>query len=260
MRFLNGCIQIFRHIHSFIPDISIYHLLKSTTTQKHSRLQHWYCVRVNMPKCYRQLWVKDLPKVPTWQLEWDLNLQPSGRNLSNLQLSHHAPRTHMHLECFWVLTLKRGYIKLCMNERMNKIHSCVRFCLLLSLLICTSVCCLSIVLRDDLGFRVVCEQVSHHPPVSALHAESSYFTFSNSVQPKLKFWGKSVEVQPIGKSILYLQRYASITKSYSVGVIVWQRLLNFAVPCNLLCWCFLKTKWLEGLFACFELWAFTPIH
>jgi len=27
------------------------------------------------PKRNRQLWVKDLPKVHTWRLEWDLNLQ-----------------------------------------------------------------------------------------------------------------------------------------------------------------------------------------
>ena len=54
------------------------------------RLQHWYCVRVNTPKCYRQLWVKDLPKVPMWRLEWDLNLRPSGCKAPNLPLSHHA--------------------------------------------------------------------------------------------------------------------------------------------------------------------------
>jgi len=27
----------------------------SISTQRRSRLHHWYCVRVNMPKCYRQL-------------------------------------------------------------------------------------------------------------------------------------------------------------------------------------------------------------
>jgi len=27
--------------------------------------------RVNKPKLYRQLWVKELPKVHTWRLEWD---------------------------------------------------------------------------------------------------------------------------------------------------------------------------------------------
>ena len=32
--------------------------------------------------------MKDLPKVPTWLLEWDLNLLPSGRKARNLPLSH----------------------------------------------------------------------------------------------------------------------------------------------------------------------------
>ena len=56
-----------------------------------SRLQHWYCVGVNMTKRYTQLWVKDLLKVPTWRLERDLNLWPSGRKAPNKPLSHHAP-------------------------------------------------------------------------------------------------------------------------------------------------------------------------
>jgi len=38
---------------------SLQSFFKSTTTQRRSRLQHWYCVGVNMPKRYRQ--VKDLP-------------------------------------------------------------------------------------------------------------------------------------------------------------------------------------------------------
>ncbi|XP_030386161.1 oxysterol-binding protein-related protein 2 isoform X2 [Scaptodrosophila lebanonensis] len=48
------------------------------------------------------------------------------------------------------------------------------------------------------GYRIVCEQVSHHPPVSAFHAESPDFKFHGSINPKLKFWGKSVEIQPKG--------------------------------------------------------------
>ncbi|KOB73092.1 Oxysterol-binding protein, partial [Operophtera brumata] len=47
-------------------------------------------------------------------------------------------------------------------------------------------------------FRAVCEQVSHHPPVSAFHADSPHFVFHGSVHPKLKFCGKSVEIQPKG--------------------------------------------------------------
>lgn len=46
--------------------------------------------------------------------------------------------------------------------------------------------------------RVVCEQVSHHPPISAFHADSEHFVFHGSIHPKLKFWGKSVEIQPKG--------------------------------------------------------------
>nr|XP_050861313.1 oxysterol-binding protein-related protein 2 isoform X1 [Vespula vulgaris] len=50
--------------------------------------------------------------------------------------------------------------------------------------------------RED--FRIVCEQVSHHPPVSAFHADSDDFVFHGSIHPKLKFWGKSIEVHPKG--------------------------------------------------------------
>ena len=45
-----------------------------------------------MPKHYRQLWVKDLPKVLTWQLEWVSNLWLSGCKALNLPLSHHVPQ------------------------------------------------------------------------------------------------------------------------------------------------------------------------
>lgn len=58
----------------------------------------------------------------------------------------------------------------------------------------------SSVIREDLGFRWISEQVSHHPPVSAFHAEGiqNEFMFHGSIYPKLKFWGKSVEAEPRG--------------------------------------------------------------
>nr|XP_056710191.1 oxysterol-binding protein-related protein 1 isoform X1 [Euleptes europaea] len=54
--------------------------------------------------------------------------------------------------------------------------------------------------REDLGFRLISEQVSHHPPVSAFYAEglNNDFVFHGSIYPKLKFWGKSVEAEPKG--------------------------------------------------------------
>src|SRR6218665_2589478 len=42
-------------------------------------------------KCHRQLRVKDLPAVPTWWLERDLNPLPFERKAKNLPMSHHAP-------------------------------------------------------------------------------------------------------------------------------------------------------------------------
>ncbi|KAM3619852.1 uncharacterized protein V6R79_014707 [Siganus canaliculatus] len=64
-------------------------------------------------------------------------------------------------------------------------------------------------IRDDLGFRIISEQVSHHPPVSAFHAEGlkQDFVFHGSIYPKLKFWGKSVEAEPKGVITLELPKY-----------------------------------------------------
>ncbi|KAL1022912.1 hypothetical protein UPYG_G00034110 [Umbra pygmaea] len=63
--------------------------------------------------------------------------------------------------------------------------------------------------REDLGFRLISEQVSHHPPVSAFHAEglNNDFVFHGSIYPKLKFWGKSVEAEPKGIITLELPKY-----------------------------------------------------
>ena len=43
------------------------------------------------PKRHRQLWVKDLPKVPTWRLERESNPRPSGWKLSTQPMRHHVP-------------------------------------------------------------------------------------------------------------------------------------------------------------------------
>ncbi|XP_042345142.1 oxysterol-binding protein-related protein 3 isoform X4 [Plectropomus leopardus] len=52
--------------------------------------------------------------------------------------------------------------------------------------------------RPDKGFRFVAEQVSHHPPISACHTESKNFVFWQDVRCKNKFWGKSMEIVPVG--------------------------------------------------------------
>ncbi|XP_014847143.1 PREDICTED: oxysterol-binding protein-related protein 1-like isoform X2 [Poecilia mexicana] len=64
-------------------------------------------------------------------------------------------------------------------------------------------------IREDLGFRWMSEQVSHHPPISAFHAEGlrEDFLFHGSIYPKLKFWGKSIEAEPKGTITLELPKY-----------------------------------------------------
>lgn len=67
-------------------------------------------------------------------------------------------------------------------------------------IICEQVGCLRLLAAGSFsqGHFLHALQVSHHPPVSAFHADSENFKFFGSVHPKLKFWGKSVEIQPKG--------------------------------------------------------------
>ncbi|XP_074835014.1 oxysterol-binding protein-related protein 7 isoform X2 [Carettochelys insculpta] len=60
--------------------------------------------------------------------------------------------------------------------------------------------------RPDKGFRFISEQVCHHPPVSACHAESDNFIFWQDMKWKNKFWGKSLEIIPVGTVNVQLPR------------------------------------------------------
>ncbi|XP_068435282.1 oxysterol-binding protein-related protein 7-like isoform X2 [Clinocottus analis] len=61
--------------------------------------------------------------------------------------------------------------------------------------------------REDRGFHYISEQVSHHPPVSACHAESENFTFWQDQRWKNKFWGKSMEMLSSGPVNVALPKY-----------------------------------------------------
>ncbi|KAM4705434.1 oxysterol-binding protein-related protein 3 isoform 2-T2 [Rhinophrynus dorsalis] len=62
-------------------------------------------------------------------------------------------------------------------------------------------------INEDRGFRFIAEQVSHHPPISACHAESENFVFYQDIRWKNKFWGKSMEIVPVGTTHLILPRF-----------------------------------------------------
>uniref|UniRef100_A0AAQ5Y6R1 Oxysterol-binding protein n=1 Tax=Amphiprion ocellaris TaxID=80972 RepID=A0AAQ5Y6R1_AMPOC len=61
--------------------------------------------------------------------------------------------------------------------------------------------------RPDKGLRFIAEQVSHHPPVSACHSDSRNFSFWQDVRWKNKFWGKSMEIVPMGTTHVTLPAF-----------------------------------------------------
>ncbi|XP_069770257.1 oxysterol-binding protein-related protein 3 isoform X2 [Narcine bancroftii] len=61
--------------------------------------------------------------------------------------------------------------------------------------------------RKEKGFQFIAEQVSHHPPISACHAVSKNFSFWQDVRWKNKFWGKSMEIVPVGTIHVTLPTY-----------------------------------------------------
>jgi len=81
------------HTHSFIHLDHFYSASSSPllfrSTPDTARILCWSFTL----KRHRQLWVKDLPKVPTWQLERELNPRPSGWKLLTQPMCHHVPHT-----------------------------------------------------------------------------------------------------------------------------------------------------------------------
>lgn len=62
-------------------------------------------------------------------------------------------------------------------------------------------------LDDGSQVRTVAQQVSHHPPISAMFSESDYFSYTGSVNPKIKFWGTNIEIHPDGHCLVHLKRH-----------------------------------------------------
>src|SRR3954452_7804898 len=52
--------------------------------------------------------------------------------------------------------------------------------------------------RPDKNYRFICEQVSHHPPIGACHADGPRWTYWGESSVQSKFYGKSFEFNPLG--------------------------------------------------------------
>ena len=86
----------------------------------------WILHQSFMPMCHRQLRVKDLPKVPTWQLERDSNPRPFGRNLRIYQWATIPTRSKVTITLYFAFSFSPNS-----NTLQNDISEC---CLLI---ICT---------------------------------------------------------------------------------------------------------------------------
>ncbi|XP_073057067.1 oxysterol-binding protein-related protein 3C-like [Primulina eburnea] len=56
------------------------------------------------------------------------------------------------------------------------------------------------------GITFISEQISHHPPMSAGHAENEHFTYDVTSKLKTKFLGNSLDVYPVGRTRVTLKR------------------------------------------------------
>ncbi|THU46314.1 hypothetical protein C4D60_Mb09t03610 [Musa balbisiana] len=56
------------------------------------------------------------------------------------------------------------------------------------------------------GLTLIAEQVSHHPPMSAAHAENEHFTYDITSKLKTKFLGNSLEIYPVGRTRVKLKK------------------------------------------------------
>ncbi|KAJ8327421.1 hypothetical protein QVD99_008036 [Batrachochytrium dendrobatidis] len=61
--------------------------------------------------------------------------------------------------------------------------------------------------RKDKQYRYFSEQVCHHPPISACFCESPDYVFWTESNVKSKFWGKSLELHPLGNCHVSLPKY-----------------------------------------------------
>ncbi|CAF1245201.1 unnamed protein product [Rotaria sp. Silwood1] len=70
-------------------------------------------------------------------------------------------------------------------------------------------------MEGNAPFHYIAEQVSHHPPISALHVRGQYWTLSANVEPKVKFHGTNVIAISEGRWVLRIKKKTSLSRSSS---------------------------------------------
>lgn len=88
--------------------------------------------------------------------------------------------------------------------------------------------------REDKGFRFLCEKVSHKPPVFGIHVESADWLFTFSPAPSQKFWGKTSEIYTNGNAKLTI-RATKETFTWPVPTCVIKNIIageKYTEPCS----------------------------
>lgn len=78
--------------------------------------------------------------------------------------------------------------------------------------------------RPDKGYRFFVEQVSHHPPISALIAESPFFDYYGESNVDSKFYGRSFDIRHLGRWYLKLRLANGTEELYS-----WKKVTSSVV-------------------------------
>jgi hypothetical protein len=59
---------------------------------------------------------------------------------------------------------------------------------------------------EERGFKYLGEQISHHPPISAVHTESKNWVFYQNSNPKTSFLGNALELDTHGRTHIYFPK------------------------------------------------------
>lgn len=81
--------------------------------------------------------------------------------------------------------------------------------------------------REDRGFRLIAEKISHRPVRLACQAESKDWTFLQAPMPVQKFWGKSAELNTDGRVRIFLHAVAGIGGGSGGEIYSWTQATSF---------------------------------
>lgn len=82
--------------------------------------------------------------------------------------------------------------------------------------------------REDRGFRLIAEKVSHRPVRLACQAESKDWTFLQAPMPVQKFWGKSAELNTDGRVRIFLHSVGGAPAGSHLGEMYsWTQATSF---------------------------------